>query len=183
MYLDRRSASNGSLSRGAVAGIAVGAVIFTVILSVGALTVWMRTRVKWTKHTQPTYVHPGITEYGIRARRNVRVAAKIERPRRLNRDDDGLKDINARPVHPTHDLEHYSGRVPQIQRPTAVHLHAQPTEDIKTTVSSQAPAEIPCSIPDIYHQPPMLTGRLHGSHSVQHERPRIENEELPPNDD
>lgn len=40
MYLHRRSASNGSLSRGAIAGIATAAIVFSIILALGAIVYW-----------------------------------------------------------------------------------------------------------------------------------------------
>jgi hypothetical protein len=64
MYLDRRNASNGSLSRGAVAGIATGAVVFAVILAICSYITWKQWRGTIPEPLQPALKDDALVESG-----------------------------------------------------------------------------------------------------------------------
>lgn len=54
MYLDKRSANNGSLSRGAVAGIAIGIIFFILNFLTFIVLLWRRSRMKTDDRVLPS---------------------------------------------------------------------------------------------------------------------------------
>jgi hypothetical protein len=136
MYLHHRSASNGSLSRGAVAGIATGAIVFAVVVAVGTFSVWRRRRARATIHIENLSADTGLIEYGDEPYPSVVTEPKKDQPTRPNGEDDEVHSVDRRQSRHSEELIEMHQSMPRMHTPDAVHLPTHQAYGYAETVTS-----------------------------------------------